>query len=107
MAQIGVDFILVDTQHGSFNSDSVLPLTFMAIVAGGAVPMARVARNDYTLIGRLLDEGALGIVVPIVQTRGDAKAAADACVSLSETWDAFLVMGSRGYLRSRLSNCYQ
>jgi 4-hydroxy-2-oxoheptanedioate aldolase len=79
MAQTGVDFLLVDTQHGSFSADAVLPLTFMAINAGRAVPMARVARNDYTLIGRLLDEGALGIVVPMVHTPEDAKAAADAC----------------------------
>jgi 4-hydroxy-2-oxoheptanedioate aldolase len=79
MAQTGVDFLLVDAQHGSFSADSVLPLVFMAINAGGSVPMARVARNDYTLIGRLLDEGALGIVVPMVHTAADAKAAADAC----------------------------
>lgn len=79
MAQTGVDFLLVDTQHGSFGNDSMLPLVFMAINAGGCVPMARVARNDYTLIGRLLDEGALGIVVPMVHTADDAKAAADAC----------------------------
>jgi 4-hydroxy-2-oxoheptanedioate aldolase len=30
-------------------------------------------------MGRLLDEGALGIVVPMVHTAADAKAAADAC----------------------------
>lgn len=79
MAQTGVDFLLVDTQHGSFFTDSTLPLTFMAINAGGATPMARVARNDYTMIGRLLDEGALGIVVPMVHTPEDAQSAAAAC----------------------------
>jgi 4-hydroxy-2-oxoheptanedioate aldolase len=41
--------------------------------------MARVARNDYTMIGRLLDEGMMGIVVPMVNNAADAKAAADAC----------------------------
>jgi 4-hydroxy-2-oxoheptanedioate aldolase len=46
---------------------------------GAAIPMARVARNDYTLIGRLLDEGMLGIIVPMVHTAEDAKAAALAC----------------------------
>ena len=57
-------------------------LALMAIAAGGAgaaVPMARVARNDYTLIGRLLDEGAMGIVVPMVDTPEEAQAAAEAC----------------------------
>ena len=51
----------------------------MAIVAGGSVPMARVSRNDYTLIGRLLDEGSMGIIVPMVNTQEDAQAVADAC----------------------------
>ena len=41
--------------------------------------MARVARNDYTFIGRLLDEGVMGMVVPMVDTPDQAGAAADAC----------------------------
>jgi 4-hydroxy-2-oxoheptanedioate aldolase len=79
MATTGVDFIMVDTQHGSFGPDSTIS-ALMAITAGGAAtPMARVAFNDYTRIGRLLDEGALGIVVPMVHTAEAARAAADAC----------------------------
>ena len=78
MAATGIDWIMIDTQHGSFGPDSTIAC-LMAIASGPAVPMARVARNDYTLIGRLLDEGALGIVVPMVDTAEDAKRAADAC----------------------------
>jgi len=78
LANCGIDFILLDTQHGTFGSDSVIA-TLMALACGRAVPMARVARNDYTLIGRLLDDGVLGIVVPLVHTREDAQAVADAC----------------------------
>lgn len=78
MSASGVDFIFVDTQHGSWGQDST-NLAFMAIHAGGSVPMARVATNNYTQIGRLLDEGAMGIIVPLVHTAADAKAAADAC----------------------------
>lgn len=74
----GIDFIFVDNQHGSWGPEST-SLAFTAIHAGGSVPMARVARNDYTLIGRLLDEGAMGIIVPMVDTPEQAKAAADAC----------------------------
>lgn len=78
LAQTGIDFILLDNQHGSFGADSTIAC-FMAMASGTATPMARVARNDYTMIGRLLDEGAMGIVVPMVHTAEDAKAAADAC----------------------------
>lgn len=78
VAHSGIDFVLIDTQHGSFGPDSSIA-TLQAVASGSAVPMARVARNDYTMIGRLLDEGVLGVVVPMVDTVDDAKAAADAC----------------------------
>ncbi|MDW7981413.1 MAG: aldolase/citrate lyase family protein [Thermomicrobium sp.] len=78
LANCGIDFILIDTQHGTFGSDTVIE-TLMALSYGHAVPMARVARNDYTMIGRLLDDGALGIVVPLVHTPEEARAVADAC----------------------------
>jgi 4-hydroxy-2-oxoheptanedioate aldolase len=78
LSHSGIDFLLLDRQHGSWGDDSTLA-ALMAMSAGSAIPMARVARNDYTLIGRLLDEGMLGIVVPMVHTPADAKAAAEAC----------------------------
>lgn len=78
LAGCGIDFAFVDTQHGSWGPETVTQ-AFVAIHSGGAVPMARVARNDYTLIGRLLDEGAMGIIVPLVHTPEDAQRAADAC----------------------------
>lgn len=78
LANCGIDFILLDGRHGSFGPDSTIAC-FMAMAAGSAIPMARTARNDYTMIGRLLDEGAMGIVIPMVHTVEDAQAAADAC----------------------------
>lgn len=78
IAHTDIDFVLIDTQHGSFGPDSTLA-TLQAMSGGTAIPMARAARNDYTMIGRLLDEGVLGVVVPMVDTADDARAAADAC----------------------------
>jgi 4-hydroxy-2-oxoheptanedioate aldolase len=78
LSNCGIDFLLIDNQHGSWGPDSTIA-ALVATLAGSAVPMARVARNDYTMIGRLLDEGMMGIVVPMVNTAADAKAAADAC----------------------------
>jgi hypothetical protein len=88
LADSGVDWILLDNQHGSFGPDSTIAC-LMAMAAGSAIPMARVARNDYTMIGRMLDEGALGIVVPMVHTPELAKQAADAC--------RFPPVGTRSY----------
>ena len=71
----GFDFVLVDNQHGSWTDDSTM-LAFRSISLGAAVPMARVQQNDFYAIGRLLDRGALGIVVPMVHSVEDAQAAA-------------------------------
>ena len=78
LSTTGVDFILLDRQHGSWGDESTIA-ALAAMHAGTAVPMTRVLRNDYSLIGRALDEGFLGIVVPMVNTASDAAAAAAAC----------------------------
>src|SRR4051812_5165270 len=78
LSRSGIGFLMLDTQHGSFGPDSTVA-AFAAMSGGDATPLARVARNDYTLIGRLLDVGALGIIVPMVDTPEQAHAAADAC----------------------------
>lgn len=77
LSRSGIDHILVDNQHGSWGPDSTLA-ALMAMEGGTATPMARVARNDFTMIGRLLDEGMLGIIVPMVHTPEHARAAAEA-----------------------------
>jgi len=71
----GYDFVMVDNQHGLWDDNSTM-MAFHMICLGGATPMARVKGNDFVAIGRLLDRGALGIVVPLVNTREDAEAAA-------------------------------
>ena len=78
LSHSGIDFLLLDRQHGAWGSDSTIA-ALTAMAAGPAIPMARVARNDYTLIGLLLDRGVLGIVVPMVHTVEAAEAAASAC----------------------------
>lgn len=78
LSRCGIDFLLLDRQHGAWGTDSTIA-ALASMIDGSAIPMARVARNDYTLIGQLLDQGMLGIVVPMVNTVEDAQAAASAC----------------------------
>lgn len=78
LARSGIDWVLLETQHGSWGHDGAIA-ALVAITGGTATPIARVAKNDYFLIGKLLDQGALGIIVPMVENREDAKRAADAC----------------------------
>ncbi len=78
LAGTGIDFIMIDNQHGTFGPDATIAC-LIAIRAGGGLPFARVARNDYTMVGRLLDDGCLGVVFPMVHTPEDARRAADSC----------------------------
>ena len=77
LAPLGYDYVLVDNQHGAWWDENTL-YAFRSIVLGNTVPMARVRNNDFGLIGRLLDMGALGIVVPMVNSVDEAEAAANA-----------------------------
>jgi 4-hydroxy-2-oxoheptanedioate aldolase len=74
-ARCGFDFVLVDNQHGDWD-DGTTFAAFRTISLGNSVPVARVRQNDFYAIGRLLDRGALGIVVPMVNSVEEARAAA-------------------------------
>ncbi len=78
LSRCGVDFVLVDGQHGVWGPESIIQ-GLAAVCAGPAVPFARVAYNTFTQIGQLLDAGVMGIIVPMVDTVEQARAAAAAC----------------------------
>jgi 4-hydroxy-2-oxoheptanedioate aldolase len=68
-----VDYVCVDTQHGVndyLHSASML----QAIELAGGCPIARVPWNEPGIIGKTLDAGAHGVVVPMVNTRDQAEA---------------------------------
>jgi 4-hydroxy-2-oxoheptanedioate aldolase len=74
MAHVGWDWILIDVQHSYIDYDAMVNC-FRAIQLGGAVPMARVPWNDTVWIQRTLDAGAMGLVVPMVNTADEARQA--------------------------------
>ena len=74
LSRAGFDFVMVDVQHGSWDLTPAKD-AFRAISLGSAIPMARAAQNDYYAIGSLLDRGSLGIVVPMVNSAEEARAA--------------------------------
>jgi 4-hydroxy-2-oxoheptanedioate aldolase len=74
----GFDYVCVDMQHGlSDLHDTVAAL--QALAGGAAAPLVRVPWNEPGIIGRALDLGALGVVIPMVNNRADAEAAVAAC----------------------------
>jgi 4-hydroxy-2-oxoheptanedioate aldolase len=72
IAQVGWDWMVVDAEHSPVGFETMVN-TFRANQLGGAAPMARVPWNDTVWIQRTLDAGALGLVVPMVNTAADAK----------------------------------
>lgn len=74
VAASGYDYVCVDLQHGAVDYADAVHM-FQAISGQGSVPIARVQANDPALIGRVLDAGALGVVVPLVNTAEEAAQA--------------------------------
>lgn len=67
MANAGFDFILLDLEHGIFNSETAADL-IQVIRLTGMTPIVRVADNLYHLIAPVLDAGAEGIMIPRVES---------------------------------------
>ena len=73
-AQSGLDWILIDLEHGMGDWDR-LPSLLMATTDRGAVPVVRLPQLRQEYFKRAFDMGALGVMVPYVET---AQQAADA-----------------------------
>lgn len=78
VAAAGPDYVVVDEQHGAVGPAELLAL-LDAIDAAGRPPLVRVGRNDPWVIGRALDLGAHGVIVPLVESAQAAAAAVAAC----------------------------
>lgn len=77
MASAGVDFVVLDAEHGRF-SLSDLENHVRAANAGGVIAFVRVLDGAPTRIQSMLDLGAQGILVPKVESAAEAAAAVDA-----------------------------
>lgn len=77
LAIMGWDWIILDGQHGCFNYETLYECIHV-IRAGGSKPFVRVSIGYLAEIQRILDLGAAGIVVPMVNSREEAAAAAAA-----------------------------
>jgi 4-hydroxy-2-oxoheptanedioate aldolase len=74
MAHSGFDWLVVDTEHSPIGFETTVQC-FQAICTTDTIPMARVAWNDSMLMKRLLDAGAMGLVVPMVNSAEEAEKA--------------------------------
>jgi 4-hydroxy-2-oxoheptanedioate aldolase len=74
MARTAFDWLTIELEHTPITLETAA--TCFSIIAGaGKVPLVRVPWNNGENIKRVLDCGAFGIVVPMVNTREEAEAA--------------------------------
>jgi len=78
MARQGFDALVVDMQHGLTDMNDVWPM-LQAISQTDTVPVVRVPWNDPATIMKVLDFGAYGVLVPLINTAEDAAKAVAAC----------------------------
>jgi 4-hydroxy-2-oxoheptanedioate aldolase len=78
VARSGVDWVCVDTQHGTARSADVAPL-LQAVALAGKPALVRVPWNEPGVIMNALDAGASGVIVPMVGDAEEAERAAGAC----------------------------
>src|SRR5579883_448552 len=76
-AASGHDFLFIDMEHGAFTVQEATQICIAALPTGIA-PIVRVCAGALDEATRLLDNGALGIVVPHVDTPKQAQRIADA-----------------------------
>jgi len=94
IAHQGVDSVTVDLQHGAIDFAAAFEM-LQGISTSPAVPLARVPWNEPSIMSKVLDAGAYGIICPMVETPAEAEAFVAACRYPPE--------GSRSYGPNRVS----
>jgi 2-keto-3-deoxy-L-rhamnonate aldolase RhmA len=78
LAQAGAEFVIFDMEH-SGASISTIKTMIAASHGASLVPLVRVPAARYHLIAPVLDAGAHGIMVPMIETVERAKSIAEWC----------------------------
>jgi 4-hydroxy-2-oxoheptanedioate aldolase len=82
------DYVCIDMQHGLMDIDMTTHM-LANITRTESVPMVRVPWNEPGVISRVLDAGALAVVIPMVNTAAEAEQAVSSC--------KYAPAGSRSY----------
>lgn len=90
-----LDFLWIDMEHGPLSLESVQGHV-LAVGGTETAAIVRVPANDPNLIKPVLDLGAHGVIVPLIQTADDVRRAVAACKYPPE--------GIRGFGPRRASN---
>jgi len=79
MAHAGFDGLVLDMQHGMAIGPDRAALWLQAVSTTDTVPLVRVPWNEPFLVQYVLDAGAYGVIVPLINNVAEATKAAGAC----------------------------
>jgi 2-dehydro-3-deoxyglucarate aldolase len=76
MGQAGYDWVAVDMEHGAISLNQ-LPDLFRALELGNTLPLARIAQGEEKDCKQVLDAGAGGVIVPMVENARQLQKVSD------------------------------
>ena len=88
----GLDFAVIDTEHGPFDTMDMQEL-IRAAESVGLVPVVRIADVTHKEIQRAADCGAQGLIIPCLRSVDDFKKAVDLA--------KYTPVGNRGFIKGR------
>lgn len=74
LADLDFDYVVIDLQHGLMEVAGAISM-MRAMARTEATLLCRVPTNEPGIIGRVLDAGAAGVIIPMVNNASDAEAA--------------------------------
>ncbi|MBQ9020901.1 MAG: hypothetical protein IJ113_02640 [Eggerthellaceae bacterium] len=94
LGNVGLDYVIIDTEHGPFSDESVADY-ILAAERHGLLPFVRIGDTRRPYVLRMADIGARGLVVPNIRSIDQVKELVDAA--------KFAPIGSRGFCPNRTS----
>ena len=76
MSKAGFDWLAIDMEHSAITLNKTQELV-RVVELSGITPLVRIGSNDANLIKRVMDMGAYGVIVPMVNSKNDALKAVD------------------------------
>jgi 2-keto-3-deoxy-L-rhamnonate aldolase RhmA len=92
LAMAGYDWVVIDTEHSCIDVSEALRL-IIAVEQRGSIPLVRLAGIDPIQAKAVLDAGAAGVLVPMVNRKADAE--------LAVQMTKYPLLGSRGACLAR------
>jgi 2-keto-3-deoxy-L-rhamnonate aldolase RhmA len=68
----GYRWLFIDLEHGPFSIDTASQIA-VAALGSGVEPFVRVPRGEHAMATRMLDNGAFGIVCPMLESADEAR----------------------------------